>query len=190
MDPQESSNEKRQTAVEFDRLSDKWTELCFKVIELPRLLKILQPVVPDLEKEIKGLHKQGREYMEQELKTGVQSILETHDLVQKHNTMDRLVHEAKQRPPVQHQILPSPAQVKQGVMNKAKMMKIEQLQNMLDDLTQQNYELMNEIGLGQERKAAKITKLNEIMDEFTENVKVTSSIHAEDAIVLVKDLKP
>ncbi|KAI8364858.1 hypothetical protein EDC96DRAFT_575529 [Choanephora cucurbitarum] len=183
------NKEKQHIADKFDRLAEAWAKSCMKAVPLAGLLEVLEPIVPDFKEEIKSLHVQGQQYLTDEFKTYVKSIIDSHDFARKQDKLQLLIEEASQREPVECQLLPSPAQVTEGALNKAKLLEIERLQNTLDDLTVQNAELKKLIRQEERTKQEKEKKLLKRITLYTELSQLVNSIPAEDYFQLQKNLK-
>ncbi|KAI8378921.1 hypothetical protein BD560DRAFT_421619 [Blakeslea trispora] len=192
--------EKERIADKFNRLTEAWTESCMKAVpcllkithdwtRLSGLLEVLEPILPDLREEIEGLHVQGHRYMKEELGVNIKLILENHEFARKHDKLQQLIEEARQREPVECQLLPSPAQVTEGTLNKAKLLELERLQNTLDDLTAKNYDLLNQIRQEKKKKQEKEKKLLKRVALYYELNKIANSIPSEEYFQLQKNLK-
>ncbi|KAI9480999.1 MAG: hypothetical protein EXX96DRAFT_617961 [Benjaminiella poitrasii] len=161
---------KGKTAAEFDILIHKWMKRCVEAATLPTLIDIFKPILPELINEIKECHSQGEDYMLQEFKKGISIIVKERQLVEKQNKLDDLISEAEKRDKVQIQLVPTPEQVTNGVIYKSKKDELVRLQDMLDKLTDENYELMNKVREEDVKKQEKISKLETEIDQFNKRI--------------------
>ncbi|KAI7905338.1 uncharacterized protein BX663DRAFT_317564 [Cokeromyces recurvatus] len=109
-------------------------------------------------------------------------------LIEKQKKLDELIEEAEKRERVKTQLVPTPEQVTNGIIYKSKKDELHRLQETLNKLIEENYELMNKIKDQDLQKQEKVSKLESELSQFDENISIVNTIRIEELIDLMKEM--
>ncbi|KAI8643741.1 hypothetical protein BD408DRAFT_414473 [Parasitella parasitica] len=176
-----------ESADKLKILLRKYVSGSVRAAILPDMKKMFVAVMPESTEAIDECYVQGEAYMDHNLKKGVRQIVEETNLVEKQNKLDRMLADAEKRERVSTHLLLTPSQVSIGTVYKAQKNELIRLQKMLDDITEENYKLMNEIRKRIREKQDKAMKIDLSIDQFTKSIATVNSIPTEDLIAVMNE---
>ncbi|CEP11223.1 hypothetical protein [Parasitella parasitica] len=148
----------------------KASNLCLDNDSLPDMKTMFAAVIPESAEAIDECYSQGEAYMDHNLK------------------LDQMLEEAKKRERVSTHLLLTPSQVAIGTLYKTQKNELIRLQKVLDDITEENYKLMNEIRKGIREKQEKAARIDSSIDQFAKSIITVNSIPTEDLIDAMNEI--
>ncbi|KAI8064002.1 hypothetical protein BDF21DRAFT_428003 [Thamnidium elegans] len=171
-----------KTARKFEAVTKKWSSLCAKILDVDKLARELDPIVPELKELIREANVQGQHYMVTQLKLSVKDEVKEIHFTEKMNRLDELIKVAKDRGPVIQRVGPTPEQVIRGVSCREKGKENKRLLAEFNKIKQENDTLMAQLSGLKNELSSKRTNITNDVEKFKKSTMIANTIPSDELL--------
>ncbi|GAA5815504.1 hypothetical protein MFLAVUS_009016 [Mucor flavus] len=171
-----------KTARKFEAVTTKWSALCAKTLDVDKLARELDPVVPELKELVREANVQGQQYLATQLKLSVKEEAKEIHLPEKMNRLDELVKAANDRGPVAQRVGPTPEQVIRGVSCREKEKENKRLLAEFIRIKQENDKLMAQLSGLKNEVSSKRTNITNDVEKFKKSTMIANTIPTDELL--------
>ncbi|KAG0784402.1 hypothetical protein G6F57_003026 [Rhizopus arrhizus] len=171
----------KSTNEKFDEVTDKWVKLTVKAFNLKSVKEAFRPILPkEGMEELENAHIQAQDFIDTELRNKLQEINEKYQLNEKMQHLDNLMKEAKDRPPIEKRVLPTPEQIARSMIYESKEKERIRLQEEFNTLKAENDLLLQQLIEKKRELRGEIEIINETLEDAEKTFDIAFTLPLND----------
>ncbi|KAG1453796.1 hypothetical protein G6F46_005395 [Rhizopus delemar] len=171
----------KSTNEKFDEVTDKWVKLTVKTFNLKSVKEAFRPILPkEGMEELENAHIQAQDFIDTELRNKLQEIKEKYQLNEKMQHLDNLMKEAKDRPPIEKRVLPTPEQIARSMIYESKEKERTRLQEEFNTLKAENDLLLQQLIEKKRELRGEIEIINETLEDTEKTFDIAFTLPLND----------